>query len=189
MPPSTPRGATFPQAYYEAAIDAFKKEAPKITINYGGGGSGKGRQDLADQVIDFAGSDGPIKDEDLPKFKGGEVLYFPTVLAPITVSYNLSASTSSSSRPSTIAKIFQREITNWNDPAIAADNPGVTLPDKAITVGASLRRLGHHRELHQVPERRRSAPSTGWKLKFGLDRRVARGRARPATATRAWPRS
>ena len=60
-----------------------------MTINYGGGGSGKGRQDLADQVVDWAGSDGVIKPEDLPKFKGGDVLYFPTVLAPITLSYKL----------------------------------------------------------------------------------------------------
>ncbi len=82
-------GATFPQAFYEAAIEAFAEEAPDVTINYGGGGSGKGRQDLADQVVDWAGTDGVIKDEDKASFKGGEVLYFPTVLAPITLSYNL----------------------------------------------------------------------------------------------------
>ena len=82
-------GATFPQAFYEDQIAAFKDAAPGVTINYGGGGSGKGRQDLADQVVDWAGSDGVIKPEDLPKFKGGDVLYFPTVLAPITLSYKL----------------------------------------------------------------------------------------------------
>src|SRR5262245_2575715 len=43
-------GATFPQAFYEDQIAAFKEVAPGVTINYGGGGSGKGRQDLADQV-------------------------------------------------------------------------------------------------------------------------------------------
>jgi phosphate transport system substrate-binding protein len=105
-----------------------------VTINYGGGGSGKGRQDLADQIVDWAGTDGTIKDEDLPGFKGGEVLYFPTVVAPITVSYNLDGVEDLQLSAETIAKIFQVEITNWNDPAIAAENPDATLPDEAITV-------------------------------------------------------
>jgi len=127
-------GATFPQAFYEDQIAAFQKDASGVTINYGGGGSGKGRQDLADQVVDWAGSDGVIKPEDLPKFKGGEVLYFPTVLAPITLSYNLDGVDKLQLTPTVVAKIFQRQITNWNDPAIAADNPDAKLPDQAITV-------------------------------------------------------
>ena len=127
-------GATFPQAFYEDQIAAFKEAASGVTINYGGGGSGKGRQDLADQVVDWAGSDGVIKPEDLPKFKGGDVLYFPTVLAPITLSYNLDGVDKLQLTPAVVAKIFQRQITNWNDPAIAADNPDAKLPDQAITV-------------------------------------------------------
>ena len=126
-------GATFPQAFYEDQIAAFQKDAPNVTINYGAGGSGKGRQDLADQVTDWAGSDAPVKDEDLPKFKGGEILYFPTVLAPITLSYNLSGVDKLQLTPEVVAKIFQRQITNWTDPAIAADNPDANLPDQAIT--------------------------------------------------------
>jgi phosphate transport system substrate-binding protein len=89
--------------------------------------------DLADQLVDWAGTDGTIKDADLPNFKGGDVLYFPTVVAPITVSYNLDVDGLQLS-PATIAQIFQREITNWNDAAIATDNPDATLPDQAITV-------------------------------------------------------
>ena len=127
-------GATFPQAFYEDQIAAFKEAASGVTINYGAGGSGKGRQDLADQVVDWAGSDGVIKPEDLPKFKGGDVLYFPTVLAPITLSYNLDGVYKLQLTPTVVAKIFQRQITNWNDPAIAADNPDAKLPDQAITV-------------------------------------------------------
>ena len=127
-------GATFPQAFYEEQIAAFKEAASGVTINYGGGGSGKGRQDLADQVVDWAGSDGVIKPEDLPKFKGGDVLYFPTVLAPITLSYKLDGVDKLQLTPAVVAKIFQRQITNWNDPAIAADNPDAKLPDQAITV-------------------------------------------------------
>ena len=127
-------GATFPQTYYEEAIAAFTDTNSGVTINYGGGGSGKGRQDLADQIVDWAGTDGIIKDADLAGYKGGDVLYFPTVVAPITVSFNVSGVDSLDLSPATIANIFQRTITNWNDPAIAADNPDATLPDLDITV-------------------------------------------------------
>ena len=82
-------GRHLPAGLLRGPIEAFKEEAPDVTINYGGGGSGKGRQDLADQVVDWAGTDGVDQGRGPAGFKGGEVLYFPTVLAPITLSYNL----------------------------------------------------------------------------------------------------
>jgi phosphate transport system substrate-binding protein len=126
-------GATFPQAFYEEVIAAYQEVQPGVTINYGGGGSGKGRQELQDQVVDFAGSDGLVKDEDRPKFKG-EFLYIPTVSAPITVSYNLSRVKDLQLDAEALAKIFQRQITTWDDPAIAALNGSAKLPSTAITV-------------------------------------------------------
>jgi phosphate transport system substrate-binding protein len=105
-----------------------------VKLNYGGGGSGKGRQDLADKVVDFAGSDSPFKEAELSKAKGGPVLYFPILLSPIAVVYNVEGADKLQLSAATIAKIFQRGITKWNDPAIAADNPGVKLPDTAIVV-------------------------------------------------------
>lgn len=127
-------GATFPMPFYEEAIAAFKEVAPNITINYAGGGSGKGRQELADQVVDFAGSDGLVKQEDRAKFKGGNFLYFPTVAAPITVSYNLAGIDDLKLSPELVARIFQREIKTWNDEAIKKENAGTNLPATAITV-------------------------------------------------------
>ncbi len=127
-------GATFPKVFYQEMIAAYTEKNPGVTITYGGGGSGKGRQDLADQIVQWAGTDGVIKDADKGKFQGGEVLYFPTVVAPITVAFNLDGIDSLKLSPATIAKIFQREITNWNDPAIAADNADLKLPDQPITV-------------------------------------------------------
>ena len=62
-----------------------------MTVNYGGGGSGKGRTDLASGTVQFAGSDSPIPSDEASNFKGKTVLYFPDVIVgPITVSYNLS---------------------------------------------------------------------------------------------------
>jgi phosphate transport system substrate-binding protein len=127
-------GATFPKPFYEEAIAEFQAQYKDVTINYAGGGSGKGRQDLADQLVDFAGSDGLVKDADRAGYKGGEFLYFPTVAAPITVSYNLDDVDTLKLGPTTLAKIFQAQITKWNDPAIAAENAGVTLPGKDIVV-------------------------------------------------------
>src|SRR5262249_25442956 len=124
----------FQKAFDQAVIESFTKANSGITVNYAGGGSGKGKTDLQTKTVDFAGSDSLIKAEDLPKYQGGSILYFPTVAAPTTVSFNLSGDDSLKLIPSTLAKIFGGTITKWNDPAIAADNSGVTLPDTDITV-------------------------------------------------------
>lgn len=127
-------GATFPQAFYEIVIESYKQVQPGVTVTYGGGGSGKGRQELQDAVVDFAGSDGLVKPEDVSKYKGGEFLYIPTIAAPITVSYNLKGVDNLKLDAATIAKIFQREITKWDDAAIKTLNPEAKLPSTAITV-------------------------------------------------------
>jgi phosphate transport system substrate-binding protein len=126
-------GSTFQAAYNQAAIQAFQQANPGATINYQGKGSGAGQTDLANQVVDFAGSDVPVSSSALPTFKGGSLLYFPTIVGPITVSYNLSGHSGIKLSASTLAKIFSLKVTNWNDPAIAGDgNSG--LPNQAITV-------------------------------------------------------
>jgi phosphate transport system substrate-binding protein len=127
-------GSTFQTTFQQAAIQAIKSTDPNLTVNYGGGGSGKGRTDLASGVVDFAGSDSPIGAADKPKFKGKTILYFPVVIGPIGLSYNLSGVKSLKLDGPTIAKIFQGQIKTWNDPAIKALNSGVTLPSTAITI-------------------------------------------------------
>src|SRR3954463_11386759 len=126
-------GSTFQKSYQETAIDAYTRAAG-VKINYGGGGSGKGRPDLADLVRDFGGADSPYKDADLAKNKGGDVLYFPVLLGPITLSYNLDGVDKLKLSPDTLAQVFQRRCKKWNDKAIAADNPGAKLPDADIVV-------------------------------------------------------
>lgn len=126
-------GATFPQAFYEEVIAAFTELHPGVTINYAGGGSGKGRQELQDQVVDFAGSDGLVKPEDVAKFKG-EFLYVPTTAAPITVTYNLPDVKELRLDAPTTARIFLRQITRWDDGSVQALNPGVDLPSTPVTV-------------------------------------------------------
>ena len=125
-------GATFPDAFYQKALDGFATVAPDVDITYNAVGSGQGKKDFAAGLTDFGASDSLVKDTDGPV--KGTYLYVPTVAAPITVSYNLSGVAKLQLSPDTLAKIFATTIKKWNDPAIVADNAGVTLPDKAITV-------------------------------------------------------
>jgi phosphate transport system substrate-binding protein len=129
-------GSTFQLVFQQAAIQQFKSVQPNMTVNYGGGGSGKGRSDLAAGTVNFAGSDtAPIPASEVANFKGKTVLYFPVLAGPITLSYNLPSLSKPLQLDSTvIANIFQAKITKWNDPAIAAINPGVKLPSTPITL-------------------------------------------------------
>jgi len=129
-------GSTFQLTFQQAAIQAFKSVQSGMTVNYGGGGSGKGRTDLASGTVQFAGSDSPIPSDEASSFAGKPtVLYFPVIIGPITVSYNLSGVTKPLQlTPTVIANIFQGKITKWNDPAIASLNSGVKLPSTAITI-------------------------------------------------------
>ncbi len=127
-------GSSFQTVFQQQAISSFRSVQPGITVNYGSGGSGKGRADLASGVVNFAGSDSPIPTAEMPNFNGKKVLYFPVIIGPITLSYNLSGVSSLKLSPTVIANIFQAKITKWNDPAITAINPGVSLPSTAITL-------------------------------------------------------
>jgi phosphate transport system substrate-binding protein len=127
-------GSTFQLTFQQAAIQQFKSVQPNITVNYGGGGSGKGRTDLSSNVVQFAGSDSPIPSDETASFKGKTVLYFPVIMGPITMSYNLSGVKNLKLTPKLISDIFQAKIKTWNDPAIKAVNPGVNLPSTPITL-------------------------------------------------------
>ena len=128
-------GSTFQLTFQQTAIQDFKSIQSGMTVNYGGGGSGKGRTDLASGVVQFAGSDtAPIPSDEVADFKGKTVIYFPVVIGPITISYNLSGVTNLKLDGPVIAKIFQGQIKTWNDPAIKSLNSGVNLPSTPITI-------------------------------------------------------
>ena len=154
-------GSTLQLVYQQAAIQAFKSVQSGMTVNYGGGGSGKGRTDLASGVVQFAGSDSPIPAKETANFKGKTVLYFPILIGPITVSYNLSGVSNLKLTAPTIADIFQGKIKKWNDPAIKAVNPGVKPAQHRDHHRPPLGLLGHHRELLPVPGGGRGS---AWKL-------------------------
>ncbi len=125
-------GASFPDAYYQDIIGELKADAPSLKVTYNPIGSGAGKKEFGSGLVDFAGTDSTVKDTD--GVPAGSFYYIPTVAAPITVSYNLTGVDKLQLSAPTLAKIFQRDIKMWNDAAIAADNPGVTLPATAIQV-------------------------------------------------------
>ncbi len=126
-------GSTFQQAFDETVIQEFTAQQPSVTITYAGGGSGQGQTDLQGGLKQWIGTDSLVKPEDVAKYKG-PFLYFPTVAAPITISYNLSAVKDLKLSADTIAKIFEGQIKTWDDAAIKADNPSASLPSTGITV-------------------------------------------------------
>ncbi len=125
-------GSSFQDAYDQEVISQFKSVAPNATVTYNAVGSGTGKKEFGQGLDDFAGTDSLVKEGDGPA--PGSYMYIPTVAAPITVSYNLSGVDKLQLSPDTLAKVFSTSIKKWNDPAIVADNPGVSLPNKNITV-------------------------------------------------------
>jgi len=127
-------GASFPNPLYQKWMSEYGKVKPNVKLDYQSIGSGGGIKQLKEQTVDFGASDAPMKDEDL-KSAPGEVLHVPTVLGAVVITYNLEGV----SHPlrfsaEVLADIFLGKIKKWNDPKIAADNPGVTLPSTDITV-------------------------------------------------------
>ena len=128
-------GSTLQLTFEQAAISAFKATDPNITVNYSGVGSGTGRANLYANTVNFAGSDSPIPTTEASKVpSGATVLYFPILIGPIAVTYNLPNVSNLKLDAKVIADIFQAKITSWNDPAIKALNPGASLPSTPITL-------------------------------------------------------
>jgi len=125
-------GSTLAAPIYQQWAGTLKNQG--VTVNYNPVGSGAGQTQLASATVDFAGSDPALKPADKAKMKG-PVLQFPVAFGGITVSYNLSGVKSGLKLDGpTVAKIYMGQIKTWNDPAITALNPGVSLPSSSITV-------------------------------------------------------
>jgi phosphate transport system substrate-binding protein len=125
-------GASFPDAFYAAAIEAYAEVNPDLMVTYNATGSGTGKSEFGEGLNDFAGTDSLVKDDD--GVEAGSFQYIPTVAAPITVSYNLPGVDALQLPQDVLAGIFVGSITAWNAPEIAAANPDATLPDTAITL-------------------------------------------------------
>src|SRR5262249_49365055 len=117
-------------------VKAYQQACKGTTINYQSVGSSTGRQQFIDKQTSFAGSDSALKDDQKAKADarctGGAAVDLPMAVGPIAIIYNLKGVDSLQLSASTLAKIFSGTITKWNDPAIAAENSGASLPGSAI---------------------------------------------------------
>lgn len=130
-------GATSQEAAMAGWIAGFTEANPGVSVSYDAVGSGGGREQFIAGAVAFAGSDAALDADEVSGATercGSDVLELPIYISPIAVVYNLPDVDAEHVQLSaeTIANIFNGTITNWNDAAIAAENPGVTFPDLAV---------------------------------------------------------
>jgi phosphate transport system substrate-binding protein len=129
-------GATFPEPLYVRWFSEFNKINPGVQISYQGVGSGAGVEQFLAGTVDFGATDSPLKDEEKAKFKakyGADPIQVPMTAGSVVFAYNLPAVKDLKLSRVAYCGIATGKITNWNDAAIAAANPGTTLPDRPIS--------------------------------------------------------
>ena len=126
----TGAGASFPAPIYAKWADAYNK-ASGVRVNYQSVGSGAGIKQIKSKTVDFGASDAPLKDEDLAK---DGLVQFPTVIGGVVPVVNIAGIQPGQLKLNgqVLGDIYLGKITKWTDPAIAAINPGVKLPDADI---------------------------------------------------------
>ncbi len=131
-------GSTAQEAAQKAWIAEFENSNGGATISYDGVGSGGGREKFISGAVAFAGSDTPLSEDEgelgkaIKRCEPGELVEVPDYISPIAIVYNLPGVEELKLEPETLAKIFNQEIDDWNDPEIAKSNPGVELPETRI---------------------------------------------------------
>ncbi|MEP6994172.1 MAG: phosphate ABC transporter substrate-binding protein PstS [Acidobacteriota bacterium] len=127
-------GATFPYPIYSKWFSEYNKVHPEVAINYQSIGSGGGIRQLSNQTVFFGATDGPMTSEQ--QFAApGKIMHLPTVLGAVVPIYNIpGVDAQLKFTGKVLADIILGTITKWNDPAIAALNPGIKLPATDITV-------------------------------------------------------
>ena len=131
-------GSTAQEAAQKAWIAEFENANGGATISYDGVGSGGGREKFISGGVAYAGSDTPLSESEgelgkaIKRCEPGQLVEVPDYISPIAIIYNLPGVEELKLEPETLAKIFNQEIENWNDPEIAKENAGVELPETRI---------------------------------------------------------
>lgn len=127
----TAAGATFPLPFYNMVFEKYSKQSG-VQMTYGGIGSGGGIRSLKDRVVDFGATDAFLSDKNAAELPA-EIVHIPTCIGAVVIAYNLPGVENLKLSDKLLESIFMGTITNWNDPQIAAENPGINFPDKEIT--------------------------------------------------------
>jgi phosphate transport system substrate-binding protein len=129
-------GSTFIDPIFTKWIRVYSEIEPEDRVNYQAVGSLEGLDRLLSHKVDFAASDAPLRLEQFDE-AACQTSYFPTTVGAVVVVYNLPEISPSARVKLTgqlLAQVFSGKIEKWNDPAIAAVNPGVALPARDIVV-------------------------------------------------------
>jgi len=129
----TGAGATFPYPIYSKWFSEYSAAHPGVQINYQSIGSGGGIRQVTAGLVDFGATDGPATDEQLASSKT-KLIHLPTVLGAVVPIFNVPGVDNIKFSAPVLADIFLGKISQWNDPRIVKDNPGVKLPDQKIIV-------------------------------------------------------
>lgn len=125
-------GATLPSVLYQGWFVDYHQLARGVRVNYQSIGSGAGISQFAEGVLDFGATDAPMSDKELQS--APHAIHLPTVLGAVALGYNLEGLKQPLRLdPATVSAIFLGTIQRWDDPAIAALNPGVSLPARDIS--------------------------------------------------------
>ncbi|MBE9169966.1 phosphate ABC transporter substrate-binding protein PstS [Pleurocapsales cyanobacterium LEGE 06147] len=164
----TGAGASFPAPLYQRWFSEYNQEHPNVQVTYQSVGSGAGVEQFTQGTVDFGASDVPMTDEEIAKVNRG-VVQLPMTAGSIVLAYNLPDLEDLRLSRETYTDIFLGNITRWNDPAIAKDNPNVELPDQEITVVHRSDGSG----TTGVFTEHLSAISPEWEQKVGADKTVS----------------
>lgn len=130
-------GSSAQESAMQAWVAGFQAAVPGVSVAYDPVGSGGGRTQFIEGGIQFGGTDAPLDDEELAaaeeRCAPGAVVEVPLYVSPIAVVFNLDGVDALNMSAATVAAVFNREIVSWDDPRIAAENPGVDLPTLRIT--------------------------------------------------------
>jgi phosphate transport system substrate-binding protein len=129
----TGAGATFPYPIYSKWFSEYSAAHPGVEINYQSIGSGGGIKQVTAGLVDFGAADVPMNDDQIAGSKI-KLVHIPTVLGAVVPIFNVTGVTDLKFSPDVLADIFLGKISNWSDPRIAKDNPGVKLPSETINV-------------------------------------------------------
>jgi phosphate transport system substrate-binding protein len=133
----TAEGSTAQQNAIALFNKAWGQQCPGKDLAYNPTGSGAGREQFIAAHVDFAGSDSPLNADQVDpagkRCNGNPAWNLPLVFGPIAMAYHLDGVNKLVVNADVLAKIFSGGITHWNDPAIAALNKGVALPDTKIS--------------------------------------------------------
>ncbi len=130
----TGTGSTFDNPLFQKMFQVYPTARCGLEASYTATGSGTGQSQLLAQTVDFGATDGPMTDAQLAKSTNGLIIHIPVTLGAVAISYHVTGVSTLILDGSTIANIYLGKITKWNDPAIVALNPTVTLPNESINV-------------------------------------------------------